>query len=312
MKKRIVFIGISILILVLLIWYSNPFLLAETVAKSNFNYLILAFGVATLAIFVRVLKWNVLLKGVRFGELLPVQMFGITISNFTPGKIAEPIKAFVLKARKGIPVATSLPSVIWERILDVIVLIILSLLVLQIFGFQSKIIVLSAVSIGLFAALLAVLLFMLHNKNFGYRLFKALRRLPLFNRLSEDFMKNFYESSIGRKRLLSCFALTLMAWILDGVVFYLTLTAIGVTINPIILAGIIALSVLIGVASTLPGGLGSTEAVMILLLGILGVQSTTAVAGVMISRFISFWYGTLIGGLSFVYLSKKIDMKKIL
>ena len=103
-----------------------------------------------------------------------------------------------------------------------------------------------------------------------------------------------------------------MAWILDGVVFYLTLTAIGVTINPIILAGIIALSVLIGVASTLPGGLGSTEAVMILLLGILGVQSTTAVAGVMISRFISFWYGTLIGGLSFVYLSKKIDMKKIL
>ena len=312
MKKRYLLIGISLIILLLLIWYANPVALGSVVLGSNPYYLLAAFIVATLATCLRVLKWKVLLNNVSFSELFPVQMFGMAISNFTPGKIAEPLKAIILKARKGIAVALSLPSIIWERIIDVIILIAFSLIALQLLGFQSKLMILSFISIGLFGVLIILLLFVLYNRKFGYRLFGLLHKLPLVKKLSDDFMKNFYESEIKKRALGSCFIITAAAWFLDGVVFYLTMMALGITISPILLAGIIALSVLIGVASTLPGGLGSTEAVMILLLGIVGVQSTTAVAGVMLSRLVSFWYGTLIGAASFIYLSRKIDMKKIL
>lgn len=312
MKKRFLLIGISIIILAALIWYAKPLTLAGIVAKSDINYIFFALMLMTISICTRVLKWKVLLNDLKFLEIFPVQMLGITISNFTPGKIAEPLKAVILKARKNISVSDSMPSIIWERIIDVIVLIIFSLIALQLFGFQSKIMLLSFISIGAFAFLIALLLVMLHNKNFGYSIFRRLRKLPIANRLSEDFMKNFYENKIKKKKLFSCLVFTGIAWFLDGVVFYLTLQALGITVNPLVLSGIIALSVLIGVASTLPGGLGSTETVMIILLGALNIQSATAVAGVMIFRFISFWYGIFIGGASFVYLSKKIDLKNII
>jgi hypothetical protein len=197
--------------------------------------------------------------------------------------------------------------------MDVVVLIIFGLLALLLFGFQTKTVLeLSVLSIGAFVVLIVLLLFVLYNKKFGFRLFQSLRKLPLIRRLPEDFMKNFYDSKIKTQKLSFSFILTVIAWFLDGAVLYLTLLSLGISLNPLMLVGLLTLAVLIGIASTLPGGLGSTEAVMILLLGAIGVQSTTAVAGAILSRFISFWYPVLVGGMSFVYLSKKIDMKKIL
>ncbi len=312
MKKRALLIGVSLIILAFLIWYANPVALAGIIVKSNPYYIAAAFAVATLSLSLRVLKWKVLLDEVKFTELFPIQMSGIAISNFTPGKIAEPLKAIVLKARKGIDVALSLPSIIWERIVDVVVLIAFSLVALQLIGFQSKIMLLSLISIGLFGTLIILLLIVLYSKKTGYKLFAVLHKLPLVRKLSPDFMKNFYESRIKKKKLLLCLVITAVAWFLDGVVLYLALLSVGIPMSVVVLAGIIALSVLMGVASTLPGGIGSTEAVMIILLGIVGVLSTTATAGVMLSRFISFWYGIAVGALSFIYLSKKIDMKKVL
>ncbi|MBI5060820.1 MAG: flippase-like domain-containing protein [Candidatus Aenigmarchaeota archaeon] len=312
MKKRFILIAVSLLILAALIWYANPASMAGVIVKSNIYYLAAAFVVATISLCLRVLKWQALLDGVGFTELFPVQMLGITISNFTPGKIAEPLKAIILRMRKGVQIAVSLPSIIWERILDVIVLIVFSLLAIQMISFQSRIMLLSFISIAAFSALIVLLLLVLYNKKIGFRIFAFLHKLPLVKKLPEDFMKNFYESKIRKTRLSLCFIITLVAWMFDGVVLYLTMLALGIMLNPLVLAGIIALSVLIGVASTLPGGLGSTEAVMILLLGVVGVSSTTAVAGVMLSRFISFWYGILVGAVSLIYLSKKIDMKQVL
>lgn len=310
-KKRYIFFGISIVILLVIIWYANPVILINIIMKSDVKYLILAFVITTLSMCIRVLKWNVLLNNVRFVDLFPVQMLGITISNLTPGKIAEPIKAIILKVRTGVSVSSSFPSIIWERIMDVVILILFALVAIQIFGFQSNLMFLSFMSIGLFVILIIILLFVLTNKKFGYKLFGFLRKFPLIKKVSQNFMKNFYKSKIKKRRLLMCLFFTFVSWFLDGIAFYLTLLALNITINPIILSGIIALSVLIGIVSTLPGGLGSTETVMILLLSLVGVYSTIAIAGVMLLRLISFWYSMFVGGLSFIYLSKKIDFNQL-
>ena len=124
MKKiRALLFLISLGMLAVLIWYSNPVAMASLIEKSSKVYIIAGLSVSLFAVSLRVVKWMVLLENVGFLELYPIQLVGITISNFTPGKIAEPGKAVLLKIMKNISVSASLPTIIWERILDIVVLV---------------------------------------------------------------------------------------------------------------------------------------------------------------------------------------------
>ena len=308
-KKRILLIGLSIAILIGIILYADPVLLLSILSKSDLKYVILAFIVANISMSLRVLKWRVLLKNVGFLELFPVQIFGMAASNFTPGKIAEPTKAVILKMKKGTAVSKTLPTVIWERIMDILVIIMFSLIAIP-FLTQAFLLI-SSISIALFLGLIITFLIILYKKNIGIRVFNFIRRFPILKRISKDFIKTFYKSKIEKKRLIGCFLLTIIPWFFEGVVLYLSFLALGINSNPLLLAGVVALSLLIGIASSLPGGLGSTEAVMVIILGIIGIESTIGIAGIMLARFLTFWYGAFAGALCFFYLSKKIDLSAL-
>ena len=59
--------------------------------------------------------------------------------------------------------------------------------------------------------------------------------------------------------------------------------------------GIYAISVLAGAVSFIPGGLGSTEAVMGLLLVLVGAEPATAIAATIICRLATLWFAVVIG-----------------
>lgn len=309
--KRLIFLGISFLIIASIVLYSNPALLVSELARVNFTFIALGLMISTISIIFRVLKWNVLIKDVSFTELFPVQTLGITISNFTPGKIAEPVKAILLKLRKGVPVSVSLHSIIWERIFDLTVAILMSLMAVHLLASNSKFFFIGFLSIGIFVFLIALLFVILYNKKIGMKVFRLVTKLPVLNRLKENFMTAFYENRLKTTSLIKSFLLTIVPWLLEGVIFYFAFLSLGIETSPFVLSGIIVLSVLIGLVSMLPGGLGSTEFVMIILLELIGLRGTTAITGMLIYRFMSFWYGAFIGGLSFIYLSRKIDLKNI-
>lgn len=308
-KKRYIFLAISFAILAAVIWHANPALLAETLIKADIRYVLLALVISMLTLSLRVLKWKVLLNGVGFKELFPIQILGMTISNFTPGKVAEPLKAILLKLRKGKSVSETLPSIIWERIFDVSVILILSLFAVHLI--TGRFMLLGLLSVSVFIVIIAVFIAVLKNKFFGKRVFSFARKFPLLNKITDDFVEAFYDSSIRKRNLLLCFFITLMAWFLDSVIMYLSFSAIGISINILTLAGILALSTIIGVVSSLPGGIGSSETAMVLMLGIIGISGTSSIAGILIFRVIAFWCGAFVGMISFIYLSRKIDMKNL-
>ncbi len=302
---------VSLIILILIVWYSNPTLVFSLLQKSNKTYILYGILITTISILFRVSKWFVLLEKVSFLKTIPIQMFGITVSNFTPGKLAEPIKSIILKITDGIPVSVSILSVIWERLIDVIVLVILSLFAFQAITLSSNFFVLGIVGIGVFVSLIIVVISVLINQRLGFWVFGIAKKLPLLNRLSDDFMKTFYKTKIDMKRVVACFVLTIIPWVLDGVVLYLVFLSFGVNLSPLLLAGMIAISTIIGIASFLPGGIGSFEVIIVVLLGFVSIEHTLAVTVILLFRFITFWYGILLGGLSFVYLSKKADIKNV-
>ena len=310
-KLKILPFAISVVIIAAIIFFSNPYQIYLSITKVNKLFIAVALGFSVLNVLLRVLKWKVFIEGVRFFELFPVQIFGMTLSNFTPGKIAEPAKSVVLRAVSGIPVSVSLPTVIWERINDIIAVIIFSFVAIQALSIKSNLFVIAVLSMAAFIVLISLLVVMMRSRRFGNRIFGILKRLPGTKSISEKFIENFYSIEIKKRKIAASFAVTLVAWMVEGIIFYLVLLSMGISSDFVLLAGIVCLSALIGIASSLPGGIGSSEIVMIFLIGLTGVAGSVAVSAVFIYRIMTFWFGAFIGGLSFIYLSRKVDMKNL-
>ena len=177
-KLKMLPFAISVVIIAAIIFFSNPYQIYLSITKVNKLFIAVALGFSVLNVLLRVLKWKVFIEGVRFFELFPVQIFGMTLSNFTPGKIAEPAKSVVLRAVSGIPVSVSLPTVIWERINDIIAVIIFSFVAIQALSIKSNLFVISVLCMTAFIVLISLLVVMMRNRRLGNRIFGILKRLP--------------------------------------------------------------------------------------------------------------------------------------
>ncbi len=97
--------------------------------------------------------------------------------------------------------------------------------------------------------------------------------------------------------------LGLIAWILNGLVFYLILIKIGFPIALGLALSIYAISILAGAASFIPGGIGATEAVMGFLLHTINAEPHIAIAVPILTRLATLWFAVCVGLLANAYLS---------
>ncbi|MCX6815387.1 MAG: flippase-like domain-containing protein [Candidatus Aenigmarchaeota archaeon] len=307
-RIKMAMLAVSVLIIALLIVYADPGKFAQLLAKSDYRFVLAAVLLSSFNILVlRILKWQLLLEKESFATVVPVQLLGVTISNLSPGKIAEPIKSVILKLHSGKPVSSSLPSVIWERILDLISLIFLSFVAMFFFTtIDTSLFLISLAGTFIFILIIIVAVGFLYSRRIRNWVLRIVKKLPVLKNISEGFMKNFAKIKIPRKRLFYSFVVTLAAWLIEGVLLWLVFLALGISLSPLFLASIFALATVIGVITALPGGIGSTEIVMTLFLGAVGIDYSTAIAGVLLYRFLSIWYFNLLGGISLVYITKKL------
>ncbi|MEW6221706.1 MAG: lysylphosphatidylglycerol synthase transmembrane domain-containing protein [Candidatus Hadarchaeota archaeon] len=302
----------GVLILGGLIYWANPSLLAETIPKIDLGYLLVAFAFLNCSLLTRAMKWKVLLPSackISFRSLFLVQVLGVAISNFTPAKVGEPVKAVILKAKEKRAVSETLPSIIWERILDLLALLLLgtvgAVFLLGALGFLRPLIL----SIGITIEAVLLLLLLLYSRAFGGRVFSLIRKLPALNkRAGNRFLAAFYAQKISVSKKLSSFFLTLFTWFLEGLVLYSISLSFGVVLSPLAVVGVYAVSVLVGVFSFLPGGLGPTELVIATFFGWMGVEKTTGVTVALVTRALTLSYVTALGGGSFVYLRRRFKL----
>jgi uncharacterized protein (TIRG00374 family) len=296
----------SIAILALLIALSNPAKILALISTVNATVILAVLLLSLLSLCLRVLKWNVLLEDVKYVKLFPVQAAGIAISNLTPGKIAEPSKALILKGINGVPVSKSLPTIIWERILDVSVLVVFSIMTLTAYG--SRFFLWGILGIVLFAAFISAMLIVLYHKNLAMAILKKLKRFQIFRKIPPNFIESFYATKIKKPRIIASLIITFAAWTIDGAIFYMIFASLGQNITLLEILSIMSLSMIISIASFLPGGLGSFEAVMTLILSF-RLDASLALSGVLLSRLFTLWVSLFIGFACLAYLSRKSLIK---
>jgi uncharacterized protein (TIRG00374 family) len=265
---------------------------------------LLILGCSLSNYILRFARWLIYLK--RFGYQIPLVLhFHYYMSGFalttTPAKAGETIRSLYLKTH-DVPFHNSLAMFFTERFLDVVVISLLASVSVLSFAAYGQFILTAVIVLLLFLPLLrsGIVVHNLQRLTVIIHL-PRLRRLILHLSSLLDAARNLLEWRL----LYSGMLIGLLAWSIQGFAFYFILTIMHADIPWHIAMSIYAISLLAGALSFIPGGIGTTEAVMGLLLLNSGADTVTAVAVPLISRLATLWFAVCLGLLSSLYLATR-------
>ena len=273
----------------------------KSITRLGFSGWVAIIGLSLLNYGLRYARWEFYLR--QFQYHLPTLLsLGYYITGFafttTPGKAGEAIRSLYLKSHK-VSYVHSLAAFFSERFVDLIAMVFLALA--AIFASPSQRLPVLALALFLIFSMPLI-----HSKRFHLLLDRNIRRIH--SQKLRSFCLRFLELLRSSSDLLRSGPLVvgvlfaLAAWGAEGAAFYVILESLDVHTTLGLAVGIYSISVLIGALSFIPGGLGSTEAVMIILLKLIGADTPTAVAACLICRLTTLWFAVALGGASLLAL----------
>ncbi len=247
----------------------------------------LVLGLSLFNYALRFGRWQLYLRRLGYVVALrPSLRYYLASFAFTatPGKLGEAVRSLYLK-KHGVPYAQSLSALFVERLFDLAAMLVLASLGVLYFG---RYLLLIALPLG------AVVLILLLLRSARFRRWLGARR---FLAKAEGVLQAVEAAAVlGKGRLLVVgLLLSLAGWGAEAVAFHVIVTFIGLELPLIASFGIYALAVAVGALSFLPGGLGGTEATMILLLTLTGAGAADAGAATILLRLATLWFAVLLG-----------------
>ena len=258
---------------------------------------IVAAGALSLFNYVlRVVRWRFYLQ--RLGHSLPWRFVSLTFMagfafTLSPGKLGEMVRARYYQPR-GIPLAAVTGAFFVERLLDLVVMILLAVAVLaELQAYRSFLWVAVALVGGLLASVALVPWSVVADR---LSLHPHGRLVQTLTSIVRMFVSARLFLSPGM--LVMGLVIGMAAWSCEA--FGLKVVADVISPAPLSVAGamgIYAIAIIVGALSFLPGGLGSTEAVMAALLVAHGFQTSQAILLTLICRLLTLWLAVAIGWL---------------
>ncbi|MCK5002695.1 MAG: flippase-like domain-containing protein [Gammaproteobacteria bacterium] len=253
----------------------------------------------------RYLRWHWLLYRAGYsiaagiGFLAYISGFAFTA---TPGKVGELVRIRYLK-QLSVPHYSVISAFLYERTFDLISVLLIASMASAQFGFFPYI----AVFVTLVISVVIVL-----ARNPRWISFIMVRlRLRRWGRLSK--LARMIKSGIRGVKVWSdplditiSVILGLLAWGATAMAFVLLLEYMGVVIPFTTAIAIYPLSMLVGAASMLPGGVGSTEAAIVGMLSFFGVPISVAITVAVGIRLTTLWFSILCGFISMVIFEYKL------
>ena len=276
---------------------------------------LIIFGLSLLNYGLRYIRWDWFIRdlsGVRIPHRFHLSYYlaGFALST-TPGKAGESVRSFYLK-RHGIPFNQSISTLFVERLMDLLTIVILS--VLAAYYFEDYRIFLVITLVVIFGSLPVI-----HSRKVLAWLERKAQNMAGKWATAGGHMVRLLESSamlLKNRQLYGGMMIGIIAWGAEGIGFWYTLQVLGQDVDWALAASVYGIAVLVGALSFLPGGLGSTELVMGLLLVAMGVDEGVAVAATLICRIATLWFAVFIGlgvagGLAMKGISPGISEKEV-
>lgn len=296
-KKWIQMVSVSTVIaatayLLVALWAGRTEVLAAlSVVSTQTLFTVLSLSLVNYGL--RFLRWHYYLR--KLGSSIPIlHDLRIYIGGFalttTPGKAGELARGLWLSPY-GVPLRLSAAAFFAERLQDFIAILLLCCMGLSLFPNGRWMMMVGA---GIVVAALIVL-FMptLAATTILWTRTPRGRIAGLFNRIAQ--ILKLTRDCLKPAPLLLGLCLGIAAWFAECWSFSILLRALGYPIPITTACSIYALSMLAGAISFMPGGLGGSEAMMIILLRVCGVPTGVAVSATLLIRAATLWFAVLLG-----------------
>jgi hypothetical protein len=272
----------------------------------------------------RFLTWQYYMGVVGARDKISVKDSAIIfISSFmfsvSPGKVAELLKAVLLKMKTGVPIARSAPIVLAERIGDGLSVVITLTVTLLIGGGNLPLGDYYDISRGLvFSSAVLILggLIVIQIQPLAYFCLNILAKIPFINRLHGWFV-HFYESSreiFSIRHMIPVTILGMGVYMSSTLGFFIILWGFGLEMTPTLflqVAFIVGVTSALGALSFVPNGAGVTEiANFAMLMAIVAPEypeltAPMAGAAALLQSFFHKWFRVLVGvGVAFIYRNR--------
>lgn len=274
-------IGLVIFLLILTkIGLSN---IVFVLSKMRISYAILACILTPSLAFLKASRWRYLLKmqGINysFKASFLTYLAGLYLGLVTPGRIGELVKVYYLKQDKRISVGKSLSSILVDRFLDILVLVIFGCLGLFIFSVPQRTTLTIVALTGLFSFGWIVVL----NRKYGQRILRFLYKVFLLEKIAHRAHNPFNDFYLGVEkmrnwRLAFPLLVSLFAFFIGFFQCYLLSVSLNIPIPFLYLIFSVAIANLVSLIPISIAGIGTRDATLIGLFAILGIKPESAVS----------------------------------
>ncbi|HEY2432996.1 MAG TPA: lysylphosphatidylglycerol synthase transmembrane domain-containing protein [Vicinamibacterales bacterium] len=279
---------------------ADPRLLATAVAVTMMTYMLRAF------------RWQYLLAPIgptRFTVAFQTTVIGFAASFLLPGRPGEVLRPYLLAKREGLPPTAAFATIILERLLDLVtVLMLFGLFVVAVDpaslsgdpALYARVKVGGLIAAGASVAGLIVFFFLAgHPETLGAWALRIERLLPAkLARVVASLVESFAQGLAVMRRpahLLGSLALSIPLWLSIGLGIWLTSRAFHMTFG--YLGSFLVMTLLVvGVAVPTPGQVGGFHAAYkIAVVTFFGAPETAAVGAAIVLWAVSFVPVTLLG-----------------
>ena len=291
-------------------------ILKEQVSNINYYWIMLSILLALLSHYLRAYRWNILLEPLGYhlktSRTFIAVMVGYFANNLVP-RLGEVTRCGILKKNDKVSMTSAFGSVVAERALDLLILIILGSFTFLIEfdklnsfiieNFQEKIpetksiygLVFTGLGIGLVLLLITFFLFKIFRNQ--------LHRNPMYLKIRQ-FVKELLDGFLSIRKIknqfgfwISTFGIWLLYYLMLIVVFY----AFPPTSNLSLIAGLTLLIMSgLGMSAPVQGGIGVFHILVSSVLVLYGISANDGKVFALIAHTTQFLTVILFGGISFV------------
>jgi glycosyltransferase 2 family protein len=294
--KRLAFLVAGLIISVVSLYYAlqgfNLDSVWEAMSRMQVGFFLLMLVPYVLTFMTKVWRWRVLFHPdehrVPLGLLFSCLMISYIPLPFRAGEVARGV---VMSARAGIPAPRVFSTILVEKVLDVLTLLLLLGIALPFVGLprdlQGSATALGIVFLGLALALLAMVL----RPNLARKLVWAVaERLPArlgprIEAATDHALEGI--APLSNPRVAARLGLwSLATWSINAVTLYLLLLAFNIAVTPMAAVMLVVTTNLGMAIPSAPGYIGTFEFVVVLVLGVLGVAREEAQTFALVYHFV--------------------------
>ena len=295
MSKKFFFLFGVLIFYVIFIAYSDFQEFSINISQFDFSYLPIILAFVFLGIMIKSLRQQLLYKQIevcisfKTGILLFISGLSMIV---TPGGSGELIKSYYLKKNFGYPLAKTFPTVIMERLLDLAGIVGI-LLIVGVLLDNHNIIFLMLILLSTLSLIFAS---GKKKKLFNF-LLSIIEKIPILKKQVVSFSKSYqvFGELTSGKIMTKTLGLSFLVWMTDAIMIYFIF--IGFNLNFDIIFSTFSMygSLLLGVLTMAPAGIGVTEVSFVEILKSEGVDTATSTSLVILFRLVTIWFLTVLG-----------------